>query len=186
MDRRARSAVVTGTILIVLGVFFLISRTVPGFLHTLSWPYFVIGVGGVLMAVALVTWSPGLAVPACIVGGIGGILLWQNQSGLWWTWSYAWTLIPGFVGVGVVVSELLEGRPVKAVVAGGWPILVSLVLFFLFGSLFGSLPWLGPWWAVVLIGIGVLVLLRPLVKHAQSREQDKHNEGRPERPEGEK
>jgi len=43
-------------------------------------------------------------------------------------------------------------------------ILISLVLFFLFGSFFGDIPWLGPYWAVLLIGIGVLILLRPLVR----------------------
>jgi hypothetical protein len=178
MDKRAKSAIVTGTILILLGVFFLVTRIVPGILNTFSWPFVVIGVGAVFMVIALVTWTPGLAVPACIIGGIGGILYWQNQSGQWWTWSYAWALIPGFVGVGVVVSELLEGRPLKALVDGGWPILVSLVLFFLFGSFFGGMPWLGPWWAAVLIAIGVLVLLRPLVRKGKERRQ--------ERTEGEK
>jgi len=164
MDRRSRSAIVTGAILIVLGVFFLVTRFAPGVITTFSWPFVVIGVGVVFLVIALATWTPGLAVPACIIGGIGGILSWQNATGEWWTWSYAWALIPGFVGVGVVVSELLEGRPLKALVEGGWPILVSLVLFFLFGSFFGALPWLGPWWAAVLIVIGLMVLLRPLLK----------------------
>ena len=163
MDHRSRSAIVVGAILILLGIFFLVTRIVPGFFDTLSWPFVVIGVGVLFLALALATWTPGLMVPACIIGGIGGILYWMNITGEWWRWSYAWALIPGFVGVGVAANELLEGRPLKALVEGGWPILISLLLFFLFGSFFGGYPWQGPWWAVVLIAIGVLVILRPLI-----------------------
>jgi hypothetical protein len=164
MEHRARSAIVTGTILILLGVFFLVTRFVPEIFTSFTWPLFVIGVGVVFLLVALITWTPGFAVPACIIGGIGGLLYWQNITGEWWTWSYAWALIPGFVGVGVAVSELLEGRPLKALVDGGWPILISLLLFFLFASFFGGLPWQGPWWALVLIAIGALIIIRPFVR----------------------
>ncbi|HTZ52974.1 MAG TPA: hypothetical protein VMF68_15005 [Spirochaetia bacterium] len=168
MDRRSKSAIVVGSLLIVLGVFFLVTRVVPGFFDTLSWPFVVIGVGAIFMVVALVTWTPGLAVPACIIGGIGCLLYWMNLTGEWWRWSYSWALIPGFVGVGVAINELLEGRPIKALVEGGWPILISLLLYFLFGSFLGGISWHGPWWAVVLIGIGALILLRPLVRpHAR-------------------
>jgi hypothetical protein len=164
MERRARSAVVSGTILILVGVFFLVTRFVPGFFATFSWPFVIIGVGVIFLVLALATWTPGLAVPACIIGGIGCLLYWQNSTGEWWTWSYAWALIPGFVGVGVAVNELLEGRPLRALIEGGWPILISLLLFFLFGSFFGALPWQGPWWAVVLIAMGVLIILRPVLR----------------------
>jgi hypothetical protein len=163
MDSRSRSAVAGGTILILLGVFFLIIRIVPGIFGEFSWPLIIIGVGVVFLVVAVITWTPGLTVPACIIGGIGAILYWQNLTGHWETWAYAWTLIPGFVGVGVFLSELLEGRPMKALVDGGWPILVSLVLFFIFGYFLGNLPWLGAYWAVLLIVVGVLIILRPLL-----------------------
>ncbi len=171
MDHRTRSSIVAGTILILLGVFFLVTRFVPGVYGTVSWPLVVVGVGAVLMVIALVTWTPRLAVPACIVAGIGLILHFLSASGEWWRWSYAWTLIPGFVGVGVGVSTLLEGRPMRALVEGGWPVLISLLLFFIFGSFFGALPWRGPWWAVILIAIGVLIILRPLVRGRGKREE---------------
>ena len=168
MEPKARSALGVGTLLIALGVFFLVTRIVPNILAPFSWPWIVIGVGAAFMIAALVSWTPGLAVPACIIGGIGGILLWQNTSGLWGTWSYAWALIPGFVGVGVLVSELMEGRPLKGLVDGGTPMIVSAVLFFVFGSLLGrhvgGFPAIGNWWAVGLILIGVLVVLRPLIR----------------------
>ncbi len=168
MEGRSKSAIVVGAILIALGVFFLVTRFVPGMVATFSWPLIIIGVGALFLVIALAAWTPGLMVPACVIGGIGGILYWQNQTGAWDTWAYAWALIPAFSGIGVFLNETMEGRPLKGIVDGGWPVLVGLLLFFLFGSFLGRLPWLGPWWAVVLIVIGVLVLLRPLVRRGRS------------------
>ena len=161
MEARTRSAVVTGAILIALGVFFLVTRFVPEIFRTVSWPFLVIGVGAIFAIIGLVTWTPGLLVPACIVGGIGAILYWQNLTGRWDTWSYVWALIPGFVGVGVFLNETMEGRPIRGLIEGGWPILVSLVLFFLFGSFLGGITLFAPWWAILLILVGVLVILKP-------------------------
>jgi len=171
MEGRSKSAIVVGAILIALGVFFLVTRAAPGVFGTFSWPVIVIGVGVAFLVIALATWTPGLAVPACVIGGIGGILYWQNQTGAWDTWSYAWALIPAFSGVGVFLNETMEGKPLKGIVDGGWPVLIGLLLFFLFGSFLGHLPWLGPWWAVVLIVIGVLVLLRPFVRRRRNHKQ---------------
>ncbi len=171
MEGRSKSAIVVGAVLIALGVFFLVTRFVPGVVATFSWPIIIIAVGVVFLVIALAAWTPGLMVPACVIGGIGGILYWQNMTGAWDTWSYAWALIPAFSGVGVFLNESMEGRPLKGIVDGGWPVLIGLLLFFLFGSFLGRLPWLGPWWAVVLIVIGVLVLLRPLVRRGRSQGQ---------------
>ena len=171
MEGRSKSAIVVGAILIALGVILLVTKFAPGFLGPFSWPWIIIAVGVVFLVISLATWTPGLAVPACVIGGIGGLLYWQNQTGAWDTWSFAWALIPVFSGVGVFLNETMEGRPVKGIVDGGWPILIGLLLFFLFGSFFGRLPWLGPWWAIVLIVIGVLVLLRPLVRRGRSQKQ---------------
>ncbi len=171
MDKKSKSALAGGTILILLGVLFLVIRVVPGIFGHMSWPFIVIGVGVAFLVLAVVTWTPGLAVPGCIVGGIGGILYYQNYTGHWESWAYVWALIPGFVGVGVFISELLEGRPAKALVEGGWPILISLVLFFLFGSFFGEIPWFGQYWAILLIVIGVLIILRPLIKIGGKKEK---------------
>jgi hypothetical protein len=166
MEPKTRSAVVSGAVLIALGVVFLVLRVVPGLFETLTWPWIIIGVGALFLVLSLVTVTPGLAVPGCIIGGIGLILWWQNRTGEWWTWSFAWTLIPGFVGVGVLVSGLLEGRPLKAIMDAIWPIIVSVVLFVIFASSFGAFSWSLGFWpiaGIVLIAVGVLVILRPLL-----------------------
>lgn len=169
MDARNRSAFSAGLILILLGGFFLLIRLVPNLLDTFTWPFIVIGVGIVFLVIAVITLTPGMAVPACIIGGIGGILQWQNATGAWWTWAYAWTLIPGFVGVGVVLAALLSGKPFPGILSGIWPIAVSLVLFFVFGSFAGLLAWSNTFFGILFIAIGVLVLLKPIVSGLPGR-----------------
>jgi hypothetical protein len=164
MHRRRRSSLAGGLLLILLGTLFLVVQQVPELQLWFSWPWIIIGVGGFLLVLGLVIGEPSMAIPACIVGGIGGILYWQEITGNWDSWAYAWTLIPGFVGVGIVLSGLLGGEFRQSVRGGGWLIIISLVLFAVFGSFFGGLGLLGPYWPVLLIMLGLLVLIRPLFR----------------------
>jgi hypothetical protein len=168
MDRRRRSNLVVGLLLILLGVWFIAVQFVPELRAWMdieyAWPLIIVGVGVLLLVVGLLTGAPAMAVPACIVGGIGGLLYWQNATGNWESWAYMWTLIPGFVGVGVVLSALLGGETRQALSGGAWLILISLVLFAVFGSFLGGLGLLGPYWPVLLIALGLLALLRPLFR----------------------
>jgi hypothetical protein len=105
-----------------------------------------------------------MAIPVCILGGIGAIFFWQTVSGIGYdTWSYMWTLIPGFVGIGIFLSELLSGRPMVGVSKALGPIAVSIVLFFVFASAFGGLGAIGPYWPVLLIVLGIFLILRPFI-----------------------
>jgi hypothetical protein len=168
MDTRARSSLAGGLALILLGVVFLIAQIMPEQFAWLNpernWPLIVIGVGLLLLLIGLLTGAPAMAVPACIVGGIGGILYVQNATQNWGSWSYVWTLIPGFVGVGVMLSGLLSGRGTKAIQEGGGSILVSLILFAIFGSLFGAADFVIPIWPVLLIAVGVITLIRAVIR----------------------
>jgi len=164
MDRRRRSSLAAGLVLILLGAWFLAIQWVPELQAWFSWPLIIVGVGVLLLIVGLLTGVPAMAVPACIVGGIGGLLYWQNATGNWQSWAYVWTLIPGFVGVGIVLSGLLGGETRRSVRGGGRLILISLVLFAVFGSFFGALGLVGPYWPVLLIVLGVLALARSLFR----------------------
>ncbi|HUV89374.1 MAG TPA: hypothetical protein VMY80_06955, partial [Anaerolineae bacterium] len=93
-----------------------------------------------------------------------GLLYWQNATGHWESWAYAWTLIPGFVGVGIILAGILGGGLRKALGGGGWLILISLVLFAIFGSFLGGLNLLGPYWPVLLIVLGLFILVERLVR----------------------
>lgn len=162
MEQRNRTNLAAGLLLILVGAAFLAWQLAPSlfswFRPELNWPLFVIGAGFFLLVIGLLADEPGMAVPASIVGGIGGLLYWQNLTGRWETWSYAWSLIPGFVGVGVILSGILAGQTAQALRDGGRTILVSLVLFVVFGSLLGG-NLTGVVWPALLIGAGVILLL---------------------------
>jgi len=165
MERRTRSNVVGGILLILVGLLFLAYQFAPGQFSWLqvevTWPLIVVGVGVFLLVFGLLVGAPGMAVPAAIVGGIGGLLYWQNLTGHWESWSYAWALIPGFVGVGIILAGLLgEGRIRDALDGGGTLILISAVMFAIFGSFLGGLDLMGDWWPLLLILVGLLILAR--------------------------
>jgi len=168
MNKRRRTGLVGGLILILLGLWFLAMQIMPG-LQTLinlefSWPLFVIGAGVVLLILGLLTGEPGMAVPACIVGGIGVLLYYQNETGNWASWAYAWTLIPGFAGVGAILAGLLGDKPKQSVRDGVNLIIISAVMFVIFSSFLGGQNLLGPYWPVLLILLGVWFLIQPLFR----------------------
>jgi hypothetical protein len=154
--------------LVLIGVWLIAVQFVPELRAWMyieySWPLIIVGIGLFLLVIGLLTGVPAMAVPACIVGGIGGLLYWQNATGNWESWAYAWTLIPGFVGVGIVLSGLFGGETRQSVREGAKLILISLVLFAIFGSFLGGLGLLGPYWPVLLIALGLLVLIRSLFR----------------------
>jgi hypothetical protein len=167
VDRKNRSRLIIGVLLILLGIWFLLVQLVPGLDNfvriELSWPIVVVGVGLFLLLFGLLANEPGMAIPACIVGGIGCILYWQNATGNWESWAYAWTLIPGFVGVGILLSGILEGKFRSVWSSAGSLLLISLFMFLIFGSLFGDLPF-GDYWPILIILFGVWLFIRTLFR----------------------
>jgi hypothetical protein len=169
MDVRNRSSIRTGLVLIVLGLFFVLVQLFPDFQHWFSpahTPDIVLfGVAILLALIGIISGSTGMAIPVCIVAGIGGIFFWQTATGASpVSWSYAWTLIPGFVGVGIVIRSILNGWPWHGMDEGIWPIAISAILFLIFAAAFGNLTVLGPFWPVLLIALGVLSLIRSLLR----------------------
>ncbi len=94
---------VGGGLVILLGILLLLDRIFPDTLHVFSWPLIILAVGAVFFASGLGSRAAGLVIPGTIIAGIGGILFWQNATGRWFSWAYVWTLIPGFVGLGLLV-----------------------------------------------------------------------------------
>lgn len=168
MSRKRRSNLAGGILLILLGAFFLALQLAPQLRDVIhlefTWPLAIVGVGVFLLIFGLLAGAPGMAVPATIVAGIGGLLYYQNATGDWASWAYAWTLIPGFVGVGVFLSGLLGENPAENIRGGLWTMLISAILFLVFGSLLGGHDLLGPYWPLLLIGAGVLALAQALFR----------------------
>ncbi|MGB3905691.1 MAG: hypothetical protein WBB22_12275, partial [Anaerolineae bacterium] len=72
MDRRRRSSLGIGLLLIMVGVWLMAVKLVPGLTEWIrledTWALWVVGVGALLLVIGLVTGVPAMAVPACIVG----------------------------------------------------------------------------------------------------------------------
>ena len=158
-----RSSVVGGTILIVLGVVFLLAQLFPRFANiiniSLQWPLIIVAVGLAFLLGALLG-TPPLAIPGSIVTGVGGILYYQNLSGNWESWSYIWALIPGFVGIGLILMSTLASGDEKPRREGFRLLLISAALFVTFGLFFSGIADGGRLWPIFLIGAGVYSLIK--------------------------
>jgi hypothetical protein len=165
VTRQNRSNIALGVILVLVGIYFLGQKFFPDFVlfKTFEWPMIIIGVGGLLLLIGLLTGQPGMAVPAAIVAGIGGILYYQNATGNWESWSYAWALIPGFVGVGSVIAGILGDNPRQSFRHGLNLILFSAVLFAIFFTIFNGGQW-AAFWPVLLIALGGWLLIRAILR----------------------
>lgn len=168
MNPNQRNRLTVGLLLVLLGAAFLFVQLYPGVVERLQiqmgWPMIIVGVGAFLLILGLLTGAPETAIGACVVAGIGGILYYQNATNDWTSWSYAWALIPGFGGVGMVVAGLLGSQRPRIIRHGLGQILTSLILFLIFASifspLFGGFAWLGVYWPLLLIVAGILIIVR--------------------------
>jgi hypothetical protein len=181
---RARSVGVlaVGLGLIALGILFLLGTLFQIDIWGALWPFFII-VPGLLFFVAMVSiGKPGapLALPGSIVTTVGLILFFQNVTGLWATWAYAWALIfPTSVGIGIAIAGLWsdDSRAVRGGTAMAGVGLAVFVFFSFFFEVILNLSGLrsGPVGRILLpvmvIAGGVVLLvfaLRPRRGHQRS------------------
>ena len=176
MNRQGRTQLALGVILILLGAWFLLDKSVPAF-HTLfnkytEFPFNMFLIGGGILIIGLVTGQPGMAVPASIVAGLGGIFYYQDVTNDYSSWSYMWTLILGFIGVGSILAGMLGDNTAHNLRRGLNMMVISVVLFLVFASLFGGLELLGNFGpAILLILLGVWVLGSGLYRSFRKREE---------------
>ncbi len=127
-----------GAILIGLGVLALLAQFVRSdIIWNYVWPFVIIGFGGLFFVAMLVggKQAGGFAIPGSIISGVGLILLFQNLTGHWETWSYGWTVILMLVGLGIFISGLWSGNEHQRQ-SGLKVVKVGLILFIIFGALF--------------------------------------------------
>lgn len=166
MNRQGRTQLALGVIFKFAGAWFLLDKTVPSF-HNLfdkytEWPINMLLIGaGIFVGLVF-----GTARPLCTCVHCGGhwrYFLYQEMAGGAASWSYMWTLIPGFVGVGWVCPRF-TGREHGSQCAARLKIwLCCAVLFLIFSTFLGDQKLLGNYGAPILsILLGVYVLGRGL------------------------
>ncbi len=169
---KRRGSFTFGFLLILLGAWFLALQFIPDLGDWMEqiadWPIWVVGPGLIFILAGLISGVYDLMVPGSIISGIGLILYYQNETGDWQSWAYAWALIIVFVGIGVFLANLFKGNVRKAFDEGGPPFMTGVVLFLIFGSIFrvtfGQNPLLGDYWPLILVGVGLWLLIRPLFR----------------------
>jgi hypothetical protein len=158
-----RGSIIGGLILIAAGMLFLLlqinTEIAAGLNLELQWPLIIIGIG-LLFIVGALLGTASLAVPGMIVGGVGALFYYQNLTGNWESWAYVWALIPGFVGLGLILMGLLDREQRSSIRGGITLIIISLVLFAIFGGFLGGFGILQQFWPVLLIVAGIMILLR--------------------------
>lgn len=94
-----RSSLISGLVLILLGIIFLLNYFIPN-----AWPVLIIGLSVVFLAAAFFLRSRGLVLPGLIILTLGVILLYQSTTNNWRSWFYLWPLIFVAVGLGMLVD----------------------------------------------------------------------------------
>ena len=157
-----RESIVWGLILILIGLGFLAYQMFPGIFAGFAWPWLLVALGGIFVLMSLVTRTGGTLVPGTILLGLGAIFLYQTRTNNWESWAYLWPAMPGLAGLGLFLGSLIdrEMRPARGV--GLIMMAAALVLFAVFGGLFGLTPEILRFWPVVLIIIGAAVFFRAL------------------------
>ncbi len=167
------AALAVGAILILLGVFFLFTQflgVVFGVhLGHYFWPFFVIVPGMALFTLGVMgrtNAGEALAMLGAAVTMTGVILFFQNLTGLWASWAYAWALIaPASLGIGQWAYGAAKGDS-TARRSGLRLASVGFVIFLVAGAFFELIIGvsgfgLGRWgWSLLLILAGVVLLLR--------------------------
>ena len=172
MEKRNRTQLVLGLLLILLAGWLIATRIQPdlaSILHlTFEWPMWVMFAGAALLVIGLLVGEADMAVPACIVAGIGGILYYQNATGNWESWAYLWTLIPGFVGVGRILSGIIGGNFMACLREGLKALLASAILFTIFATIFNAWTIFGSYSAYVPIALlfmlGIWLIVRGIIR----------------------
>jgi hypothetical protein len=168
---------VLGVALVIVGAgWFLLRELQIDPLKAISdagWPYFVIVPGVVLLLASLVPTPPrgvGFAIAGSIVTTVGIVLLYQQTTGHWTSWAYAWALVgPGAAGLGMVVYGLIF-RQRDLLAAGARLVAIAATIFavgyWYFETIFttGQAPVeLAQWWPLVFVGIGLAALVAGLL-----------------------
>jgi hypothetical protein len=136
------------------------------------WPLLVIVPGLVLLGASVFPTPPnglGFAIPGAIVTTVGLVLTYQQATGHWQSWAYAWALVgPGAAGVAMLLYGLVfRDRPTA--IGGARLALIGATLFgigaWYFETIFrtGEVPVdLGSWWPFVVIAVGLVALVAGL------------------------
>lgn len=151
--------------LVALGVGLLIASFLGVNVWAWAWPLIVLGPGLLLfgMVKEMGKGAAWLTVPATMISAVGLLLFYQNLTGHWASWAYAWPLImPGALGMGLAVYGDLArkkgmGEAGEKLAKIGAGLFIGFAIFF---ELLVGISGLGWLWPLLLVGMGLYFLRR--------------------------
>lgn len=168
------STLAIGVVLVLIGAALFAGQLLGIGIEDIGWPFFVIAAGVAILVIGLVVADEqGMVIGGAITTTVGLVLLYQDQTGRWESWAYAWALVgPAASGLGMVLWGVRSSNA-GDIRNGAWGFLGGLGMFvvgFLFfegvigigGDRLALPEWLLP---VAVIAIGVVVLGRGLLEH---------------------
>jgi hypothetical protein len=133
--RRNGTGIALGVVLVVVGLFYLVVQVASVDLSSFGWPLLVIIPGVTLLIVGMLSLGTGAAIPGGILTMVGLVLAYQNSSGHWTSWAYAWALVaPGGVGLGLFLQGLRERN--SNLIRQGRSLMFIAALIFMVGFVF--------------------------------------------------
>ena len=167
-----------GAILVVAGLILLVAQLADFDVWEIGWPFIVVAIGVGLLVFGLVGGTDsGTVIGGTVATTVGLVLAFQNATGLWSTWAYAWALVgPAASGLGLMLFGLRTGDR-SDIRNGTWGLLGGLGVFavgFLFfegiiglsGFDLAIAEWVLP---ALVIGIGVVILGRALFQRGEGQ-----------------
>lgn len=161
-----RGYLIAGIGLVFLGVLFIIFNLFSKITGAQTWPIILLVAAFGFFLPALV-WPQSkkelasLYIPGAILFVLGAIFLFNTLTDQWGNvWLFAWLLIPGSVGLGLMLASWIGQWSHSVWTVGAWIAAISLVLFAVLAGLFGkSLPikYTG---AGCLLVLGLIFLIR--------------------------
>lgn len=166
-----KTSLFIGIILVLLGALLAAMQLYPALNDYIQWPMILIALGVLFLVGMAIDGNGDLAIPGLVNIGLGAIFLYQMMNNDWESWSYVWTLIPGFVGFGILLANLVNRERVDR--GGVILVFASGVGFAAFYAAYHyeniSLEML---WPVALILVGVIVVVQALSRNRSHSEDD--------------
>lgn len=166
-----KTSLFVGIILVLLGALLAAMQLYPSLNDYIQWPMILIGLGVLFLVGMALEGNGDLAIPGLVNAGLGGIFLYQMMTNDWESWSYVWTLVPGFVGLGILLANLVNRERVDR--AGIILVVSSGLGFAAFYAAYHyeniSLEML---WPLALILVGIIVVVQALSRGRSHFEDD--------------
>ncbi len=107
------STVAIGLVLILIGAALFAAQMLGIGIEDIGWPFLVIAAGVAILVIGLVVMNEqGMVIGGTVVTTLGLVLLFQDRTGRWESWAYAWALVgPAASGLGLRCGPFAAGIP---------------------------------------------------------------------------